>query len=304
MGRTTDFVERSWLTTWGRSYWTIPPQGVGDPIGYPEEGGIFEYLADNGVEVDNLGEIVSARRTPLNPMYPGLVYTLGIPDIDRAEYVAGRLARCDLRSFTYMLLPRDHTRGLDPGAETPRSMMADNDAAVGRLIHALSHSTFWPRTVVFVIEDDPQNGGDHVDNHRAPLHVISPWAKRGHVTSIHGNESSIYRTVQLIFGIEEPPNEAVANAAPLLDAFTSTPDYTLYQQIERVWPIEMNPDDGSEMARRSRAYDWSRPDEQPGINRMLWRHLRGEEAPWPELPAWAIDDADSDLDSDIEEGPH
>jgi YVTN family beta-propeller protein len=140
-GRTTDFVERSWHTTWGRRYWTIPPAGVGDPIGYPEEGGIFEWLADNGVEVDNLGEIVSARRTPLNPMYPGLVYTLGIPDIDRAEYVAGRIARCDLRTFTYMLLPRDHTRGLDPGAETPRSMMADNDDAVGRLIHALSHST-------------------------------------------------------------------------------------------------------------------------------------------------------------------
>lgn len=295
-GRTTDYVERSWLTTWGRGYWAIPQQGIGT-IGFPEEGGAFQYLVNHGVEVDNFGEIVGARGAPPNGSYPGIFFALGIPDIDRAEWVAARIARCDLAEFTYMILPRDHTRGLDPEAETPRSMMADNDNAVGRLVEAVSRSSYWPRTVIFVIEDDPQNGGDHVDNHRAPVHVISPWARRGHVTSVHSNEASIYRTIQLIFGIDAPLSAYWANAAPMLDAFGSTPDYTPYDRIERAWPIEMNPDDGSEMAMQSRAYDWSKPDEQRGIARLLWRHLRGTEAPWPELPEWAEDE-----DEEVDEG--
>ncbi|UJR81946.1 bifunctional YncE family protein/alkaline phosphatase family protein [Sandaracinus amylolyticus] len=294
MGRTTEFVERSWLTTWGRGYYAVPPQGTASPLGYPEEGSGFDRLAQAGVTISNFGEIIGSRMARLDPRYPGLTYSY-LPDVDKAEFLGGRVESCMLQSFTYVVLPNDHTRGRDPGAPTPRSMIADNDEAVGIIVDRLSHSTYWPETAIIVIEDDPQDGGDHVDNHRSPLLVISPWARRGHVSSTHVSEASIWRTISLIFGIEEDTQSlGWQRAAPLYDFFTSTPDYTPYDHIERRWPEETNPRDGSADALLSANYDWSRPDEQPGLSRLLWRHFHGgAEPPWPaaaESPFEAEDD--------------
>lgn len=283
-GRTTDFVERTWLTTWGREYWTIPPQGIVDPLGYAEEGSIFDWFTANSIELSNYGEVVAARAAGPRAGYPGLVYNIDVKDIDKAEWLSDQWQRrCSLRTFTYVVMPNDHTYGGRAGKPTPRSMIADNDEGVGRLVDGLSHSTWWPTSVVFVIEDDPQDGGDHVDNHRSPLVVISPWVRRGHVASVHYNESSIYRTIQLILGIDQPLNAYWANASPMYDVFTSTPDYTPYDYIPRRWPEETNPGGGS-MAALSASWDFSAPDQQPGLSRMLWRHLRGTEPPWPIRP--------------------
>lgn len=274
-GRTTDFVERTWLTTWGRAYWGVPPQSVRTPVGVPEEGSGMSYLIENGVEVRNYGEVLATSTgVPLAAGYPGLVYTLGVQDADKADFIREVVQDdCDLAQFTYVVMPQDHTYGLDPNMPTPASMIASNDQGVGMLVDAVAHSSFWPSTVIFIIEDDPQDGGDHVDNHRSPLLVVSPWAKRGYVSSVHYNESSIYRTIQLILGVEEPLNAYWANASPMYDMFTATPDYTPYDNIERLWPVELNPDDGSRMARRSARYNWNVPDEQPGLSDMLWEHF-------------------------------
>jgi YVTN family beta-propeller protein len=281
-GRTTDFVERSWLTTWGRGFWRIPPQGTTD-VGYPEEGSAFDWLVDNEISAHNFGEIVGSRSLPPFRNYPGFVYSY-IPDTDKARWMDEHIRRdCGLRSFTYVVMPNDHTQGLDPGERTPESMIADNDQAIGIVADSISHSTYWPRTVIFVIEDDPQDGGDHVDNHRSPLIVISPWARRG-VSSVHYSESSIWRTIQLIFGVQAPLNRAWEMAAPLYDMFTSTPDYTPYVHTPRRWPEEVNPDNGSRMAIISESYDWRLPDDQPGLSRLLWEHFHGGRAPWPDRP--------------------
>lgn len=279
-GRSTDFIERSWLTTWGRGFYGIPLQGTSTPLGYPEEGSVFDYFATlDFVDVDNYGEIVSARAQAPDGQYPGIFYNMGVADIEKAEWIEGQVwERCRLKDFTYVLMPNDHTFGGQAGRPTPKAMMADNDWGVGRLVDAISHSTFWESTVIFVIQDDPQDGGDHIDNHRAPLLVISPWAKRGHVSSVHYNESSIYRTIQLILGIG-PLNADWENASPMYDLFTSTPDFTPYEHIERVWPEEENPTEGV-AARESAQWDFSIPDEQPGLSRFLWRQLRGTEPPW------------------------
>lgn len=279
-GRTTDFVERSWLTTWGRGFWRVPPQGTTE-VGYPEEGSAFDWLVENEISAHNFGEIVGSRSLAPFRSYPGLVYSY-VPDSEKAAWINEHVRHdCGLRSFTYVVMPNDHTLGLDPGARTPEAMIADNDQAIGMVADILSHSTYWPRTVIFVIEDDPQDGGDHVDNHRSPLHVISPWARRG-VSSVHYSEASIWRTVQLIFGVERPLNRSWELAAPLYDMFTSTPDYTPYEHIPRRWPEETNPADGSRMAIISASYDWTLPDDQPGLSRLLWEHFHGEPAPWPD----------------------
>lgn len=291
LGRTTDFIERSYLTTWGRAYWQegrgstglgLPPQGI-ETIGYPEEGSAFDHLVRADVEVNNFGEIVSSRNAPPDTDYPGIVYEMAIPDVEKITWVVGQVQdECELASFTYILIPNDHTYGRQAGRPTPAAMIADNDAALGLLIDGLSHSTYWPQTAVFVIEDDPQDGGDHVDNHRSGLQVISPWARRRHVSSVAYDESSLWRTIQLILGVAEPLNDRWAAAAPLYDFFSATPDYTPYDAIPRRWPEEVNaalPADDP-MAAEAAQWDFSEPDEQPGLSRHLWRHFHGAPAPW------------------------
>ncbi len=304
MGRSTDYIERSWLTTWGRGYYGIPTQGLAE-VGYPEEGSAFDYFTRLDISVNNYGEIVSSRAAAPNARYPGLVYNMGFTDQSKAEFMRTEWhVGCELASFTYILIPNDHTYGGSAGRPTPASMMADNDFAVGILVDALSHSTFWPESVMFVIEDDPQNGGDHVDNHRSPLLVVSPWARRGYVSSVHYNESSIFQTIAQIFGVDSL-NRAWAQASPMYDMFSSTPDYTPYEALERVWPEAENPPRGIHAA-ESEGWDFSVPDEQPGLGRQLWRMLRGSEPPWhPREEILEIleeeaeeSDADSDADSD------
>lgn len=303
-GRTTDFVERSWLTTWGRGYWPVPGQGVGAAMGSPEEGGAFEYFDAHHIDQANFGELVGigdSSATP-QPRYPGYVFSLDTTDRARGTFLADWWKnKCGLASFSYVIMPRDHTFGLGAGEPTPSSMIADNDEGVGLIADALSHSTYWPETLVVVIEDDPQDGADHVDNHRSPLILISPWVKRGYVSSVHYNEASIYRTIQLIFGIDEPLNESWANAAPMYDAFTSTPDFTPYDRIERQWPEENNPDDHSAAALRSLEWDFSQPDEQPGLSEMLWEHFHKARPSWHSAPDFDDrfeSDADGDADDD------
>src|SRR5678815_6134607 len=105
--------------------------------------------------------------------------------------------------FTYMLLPNNHTEGLTPGKWTPEFMIADNDEATGRIVESISHSPFWPTTAVFIIEDDPQDGADHVEAHRSTLVVVSPWVRHGAVVSSHYDNASLWRTIELLLGL--PP---------------------------------------------------------------------------------------------------
>ncbi|MEO7965658.1 MAG: YncE family protein, partial [Gemmatimonadaceae bacterium] len=116
-----------------------------------------------------------------NGNYPG--YDLDIPDQKRADVWIAELrefvAKGQMPALMIARLPNDHTSGALLGEPTPRAYMADNDLALGRMIEALSHTPFWRSTVVFVLEDDAQNGPDHVDSHRSPLLVVSPWSRPG-----------------------------------------------------------------------------------------------------------------------------
>jgi hypothetical protein len=162
-------------------------------------------------------------------------------------------------------------------------MWQDNDEATGFIVDAISHSRFWPETLVIVIEDDPQDGGDHVDNHRSIAVLASPWVRRGYTSHVHYDESSLHHTIELILGVP-PHNADVARAAPLYDAFTATPDYTPYDYVPRRECETLNPATGV-YAEESLRMDFSEPDNQPGLSRMLWRmHHGGQEPPWAALP--------------------
>ena len=117
----------------------------------------------------------------------------------------------NLPNLIVMLLPIDHTDGTSPGFPTPRAMVADNDLAVGRIVDAVSHSSYWPKTAIFVTEDDAQNGLDHVDGHRSEALVISPYTRDGEVDSTLYSTVNIVRTIERILGL--PPMNQFDGAA-------------------------------------------------------------------------------------------
>ena len=125
-------------------------------------------------------------------------------------------------------LPNDHTHGATPGWRTPTAYAGDNDLALGQLVEAVSHSKFWPQTAIFVVEDDAQNGPDHVDAHRTTAFVISPYTKRGAVDSTMYSTSSMLRTMELILGLK-PMSQFDAAATPMFNSFQATPDLRPYQ---------------------------------------------------------------------------
>ena len=138
-------------------------------------------------------------------------------------------------------LPDDHTSGTKESMPTPEASVADNDLAFGRIVEAISHSSFWKETVIFGIEDDPQNGWDHVSGYRTTAYCASPYTKRGAVVSTQYNTTSILRTIEQILGLP-PMNQFDATATPMFDCFTDTPDFTPFDTVPSNIPLDtMNP---------------------------------------------------------------
>jgi YVTN family beta-propeller protein len=169
-------------------------------------------------------------------------YDLGIPDQYRADVWQQAFQQSEntgeLANLTLIWLPDDHTAGIGTGDPYPVAEVADNDLALGRIIDTISHSQFWKSSAVFVSEDDTQNGVDHVDGHRGPLLVASPYANRGIVDSSYYTQLNVVRTIEQILGIA-PMNQEDRAAEPMFDAFTSTPDDTLYTARPNQIPLTL-----------------------------------------------------------------
>jgi hypothetical protein len=188
-----------------------------------------------------------------------------------------------------MSLGEDHTSGTAPGAFTPQASVASNDLALGRLVDAVSRSKYWPKIAIFVIEDDAQNGPDHVDAHRTVGLVISPYVKRRAVDSTQYSTVSMIRTIELILGLP-PLSQYDAAARPMFASFTDKPDLTPIQhELARI-------DLGATNARtaygaaRSAKMDFSDYDlvDDFELNEILWRAIKGKDAPLPPTVRRAI----------------
>jgi hypothetical protein len=170
-----------------------------------------------------------------------------------------------------MALPDDHTHGFSPGTLSPRAMVADNDLAIGKLVDAVSHSKFWANTAIFIIQDDAQDGPDHVDSHRTVGYVVSPYTERGVVDSTHYTTSSMLRTIGLMLGFD-PLTQYDAAAMPMHNAFNSVPDLTPFNLVTPLVDLEeRNPKKGA-LANWSKKLDFSDIDKADfdQLNRLLW----------------------------------
>ena len=236
---------------------------------------------------------VPALKNIMSPRYP--VNSTIIPDQFRAEEFVREMAEREksgkLDNINVVTLTADHTNGTRPGSPTPRAMVADDDLALGRMVEAISKSRFWPNSLILVVEDDAQNGLDHVDGHRTIALAIGPHIRRNAVDSNHYNQVSLIRTIQDIFEI--PPRTRALKASRSMNSiFAKDPNPTPYLCLEaRIKLDEMNPPlnalKGRERwaAEQSAAMNWNDVDDIPTdtLNRILWWSTKGYDKPYPAL---------------------
>ena len=188
-----------------------------------------------------------------------------------------QLANNSVPAINYMVLPLDHTEGLAPGDRTPDADVADNDWALGQIVDEISHSSIWDSSLILVLEDDAQDGADHVDAHRIPALVISPYAKAGAVIPNRYDQLSFLRTMEIITGMK-PANLAEALAVPMYEAFTSTPSnaapYTAIPPNVNV--LATNPDTAANRAATA-GLNFNMADQVPEqrLDAMLWHAAHG-----------------------------
>lgn len=222
-------------------------------------------------------------------------YTMAIPDVVRAQIFLTDLRRWEadgtMPNLTIMLLPSDHTRGSTPEYSTAKAMVADNDYALGQIVDALSHSRFWSKMAIFVVEDDAQDGVDHVDGHRTVALAISPYIRRGSVDSSFYSHPSILKTMELMLGL---PTLSLFDliAQEMRASFVDQPDLTPYRaELPRQSFFEVNPRLSSlrgqahRDALNSQQMRFDVPDAAPTelLNRIVWRQVRGLRTPYPKV---------------------
>lgn len=315
---TTDYLQKTVPSNYsgrGRSYdyegtnrgWG-PEREPEDDVAEPANGYLWDLAQRKGITFRNYGEFVigegmDADRLPAG--YTGLkpflklhtntrfpAYDLSITDQRRAdiwlEDLQQFVQRGEMPRLQIVRLPNDHTSGLRAGAPTPRAMMADNDLALGRIIAALSRTPFWQHTAVFVLEDDAQNGPDHVDSHRSPLLVISPWAQAG-LYHRFANTTDVLRTIEEILGLDAL-SQFDFYGRPLREIWRSTPDLRPYTALVPSVPLtERNPEQGPG-ARASAELDLHVEDvaDEDAFNRILWLAAKGPGVPYPGAVRMAV----------------
>ncbi|GET33626.1 hypothetical protein PbJCM13498_24890 [Prolixibacter bellariivorans] len=303
----TDVVEKTWPTYYGNRGGTYGYEGQ-MKASYPRDGYIWNYCQRAGVSYRSYGEFCNMGKTSLKalkghvcPQSPG--FNLGIKDqvrVDAWEHDFDSLVvRHAVPHFNTIRLSNDHTSGQHLGSIAPRSAVADNDLALGRFLEHLSHSPIWKESVVFVLEDDAQNGPDHVDAHRSPVFVAGPYVKRNAVIHDMYSTSGVLRTIELILGLP-PMSQYDAAATPLYKCFTNHPNFTPY--VHKPANIDLNKRNVAVNAssKLSATFDFSHEDAAPDIalNEVIWKAIKGENAvmPAPRHSAFVVPVKDDDDD--------
>jgi len=239
---------------------------------------------------------VESLRPYLPTHYVG--WALNVPDQFRADIFIRELREFEAKGgwpdLVLVCLPNDHTCGTSADMPIPAAYVADNDLAFGRIVEAITRSRFWPETVIFAIEDDPQSGWDHVSGYRTTAYCISPYTRRGAVVGTQYNTTSLVRTIEQILGLP-PMNQFDASATPMFDCFTDQPDFTPFTCLPNQVPLDrLNPPPPAVAdavlrrdAEASAQMNFREADRAPedALNRILWRAMKGSREPYP---AWAV----------------
>ena len=302
----TDFVEKIWPLSYrgrpeGSSIKNLDlyaSEGNMDSIARPAGGYLWDRCAEAGVSYRSYGEWtqeakkagepskarVKALEGHFDPLFRG--WDLSYPDQKRADRFIDELRRYErdggFPSLVILRLPNDHTAGTDEGKPTPRAYVADNDLALGRVVEAVSQSKFWKETALFVVEDDAQNGPDHVDCHRSVALVISPYTKHRQVDSMLYSTSSMLRTMELILGLK-PMSQFDAAAHPMYHSFQPKPDLSAYEHVVPEVDLGEKNKASAWGSKLSQKFNLAREDMADDLllNEVIWRSVKGAGSPMP-----------------------
>jgi hypothetical protein len=301
----TDYVNKLWPSFYAHrlKYDFVGPDYDGDddhdrPTAIPASGFIWDRAQKAGITYRDYGEWCVDEDD-----HPGFTrcYVRGLKDHYDPNYLDGIGAVTDQKrigewerefrafeqngqmpQFTIIYLPNDHTLGTRPGRPTPRAMVADNDLALGRMVEVVSHSRFWPETAIFVLEDDAQDGPDHIDAHRSVLLVASPYVRHGFVEHAHFSTASVLKTMEQLLGLtsltyfdDRAPSLTVDfQPQPVLDSYAA--------QQPQISLDEVNPTDAPG-AHESELWDFKHPDRAPEqeLNRVIWQSVKGKDSEPP-----------------------
>jgi DNA-binding beta-propeller fold protein YncE len=315
----TDVVQKIWPSNYAGRGGPYLSEGGGamrnayGNVTAPAEGYIWDACRRAGVSVRSYGEFVldpnparargadleagdfRAGAGPFEASVPGLEgrihpfyppFDLSIPDGRRVDVWLKEFHDFEengkLPALSILRLGGDHTAYARAGFPTPRAMIAENDLALGRIVEAISGSRYWKDSAIFVLEDDAQNGPDHVDAHRSVALVASPYARRHAVDSTLSTTCGMLRTIELILGLD-PMSQCDAAAAPMYGAFRTKPDRTPYRRREARVPVDEMNDPAAPGAKASLLLNLEEVDRVPDIagNEILWKAVRGEDCPMP-----------------------
>ncbi len=301
-GIAPDYTEKMWPNSYAGRRKTYDYEG-GEPANTPPAGYLWTNAMMAEVKIRNYGEWavnvplkdvkdgrqVGSLRDPSLKSVTDMNYRsfdLDYPDVARAKEFLGEWkefeAKGEAPELSIVRMGNDHTSGTAPGKLTPFALNADNDQAIGQLVDGVSHSKFWGTTAIFIIEDDAQNGPDHVDSHRAPAFAISPYTRRGVVDSNFYNQASVLHTIEAILGLR-PMTQFDASAPVMFAGFAPKPDARAWSALPPKTSLTERNGPAADGAKESAKLDFSDADrvDDDELNEILWRSIKKTPMPPP-----------------------
>ena len=286
----TDYLEKNWPTSYSGRGGSYDAEGTRE-IANNKGGFIWDLCKRNGVSYRTYGEFADDYKANI-PVLEGHFcpyYTSwdeSVRDTTRFyqwkwEFDSLLLANAVPQLNTLRFI-NDHTQGLSPGKPTPFAHVADNDLAVGLFVSYLSQSPIWKETAIFIVEDDAQNGPDHVDAHRTTAYLAGGFVKRGFIDHTMYSTSSMLRTIELILGLP-PMTQFDAAATPMWRCFQKNPDLRPFvAKPSNIDLNDINTVDNS-LSRKSSQFDFSAEDRVPDLefSEVIWKAVKGEHSVMP-----------------------
>jgi DNA-binding beta-propeller fold protein YncE len=294
----TDFVEKMWRMNYGHNRngkFPYAAEGYFE-IAAPAGGYLWDTAKRAGVTYRSYGEFVSYDQPANKPARPRVktleghidpmyrAFDMSYRDLDRTKRWISEFNRLEkageMPRLQIIRLPGDHTHGTSPKFQTPAAFVAENDYCVGQICEAVSKSSLWPQTAIFIVEDDAQSGSDHVDAHRTTAYVVSPYTRLGKTDSTMYSTSSMLRTIELILGMQ-PMSQFDAAARPMYGSFQAKPDLRPYEIVQP--QIDINEKNVAGAYGSDFKFNFAKEDACDDIllNDVIWKSVRGRDSIMP-----------------------
>jgi YVTN family beta-propeller protein len=290
-GYATDYLEKTWPTSYGGRGGSYSAEG-GREIANNKNGFIWDDCARSKVSYRTYGEFMADEGKPNIPVLNGhycpyfATWDQMIRDTVRFREwkrdFDSLLAINSVPQFNTIRFINDHTLGLSKGKPSPFAQVADNDLAVGMFVDYLSHSSIWNSSVVFILEDDAQNGPDHVDAHRSPLYIAGGFVKKGFIDHTAYTTTSVLRTIELILGMP-PMTQYDAGAVPLWRCFDKVAGHPVFNARPATYDLNERNTAENKWQKMSERFDFTAEDRvnDSEFNEVIWKAVRGVDSPCP-----------------------